>query len=213
MNLYRRIPTKIRKSASTFIKAGLVIAIAIVLFDWIGKQYNIKGQVETISNEVWLGTATTVIVTYFQWYKSQEKEAVEAVEKQIITNRKLVGNLETRISSVMLQVSGFKSDLDELSKAMQATDRRNLELDEKIDQYRYQVLSERLEIVFKVYEELCNIHSTINYVRGMQQSGSADNIRAIANEIQAKKTEFEPKLKQNQSTHDPLNDDDTRNDS
>lgn len=203
MERLRLLSPKIKEAAATFVKAASIITLGLLVFNWVASRYNIKRQLEKVSGEVWLGTATAIAIPVFQWYKSREQEEIKLAQDQakigaerIETIRKevreAITRLESRYNATLIALDELRKDVRELAEVLQATDQRNLELDEKIDQYRYQVLQERLEIIKEVYKELCSLHSSLSYMKG-RSSGTTNlpQIEAIAQSVQDKKSDFE----------------------
>ena len=203
MERLRLLSPKIKEAVATFVKAAAVIALGLLSFNWVANRYNIKEQLKKVSGEVWLGTATAIAIPVFQWYKSKEQEEIKLAQEQARVGvqqieaarkevREAITRIEGRHNATLIALDELRKDVKELAEVLQATDQRNLELDEKIDQYRYQVLQERLEIIKEVYKELCSLHSSLSYMKG-RSSGTTylPQIEAIAQSVQDKKSDFE----------------------
>lgn len=185
---------QVKNTAVTFVKTGVIIAIALIVFHWANANYKLGDRLNKVNTEVWIGLIATIATTYWTWYSEREKDKIKLAQENAATNRGLVATLESRIDSVLLQIAALRSSIARSTQQIEKLIQDERNLDEKIDQYRYDVLQERLEIVRSFYQEICNLHSSVSYLKGFKDGDrpvSVDKINEILAQIATQVKTFE----------------------
>lgn len=169
-----------RQTALTFVKSGLFVGLAIIVFHWGNTNYKIGDRLSKVNTEVWIGIVVTVATTYWQWYSEREKDRVKAAQANAAVNsatikavseafEALVKRLENRIDSVLLQIAQVKQDQAENNQAVDALQDNDRNLTRMITDARQEYLEERLEIVRAFYGEICQLNASVSYLRGYKE--------------------------------------------
>lgn len=175
-----------RDTAVTFIKAGLVISVGLIAFQWVSASWKLGDRLGKVNIEVWIGLVGAVATTYWTLYSEKEKSKLDLAQENTTINRGLVNTLESRIDSVLLQIAALKSAIAKCEQDIKRLDKDERDLDEKIDQYRYNVLQERLEILKSFYQEICDLHGSVAYLKGLKDGDrpvSVDKINKILTQV------------------------------
>jgi vacuolar-type H+-ATPase subunit I/STV1 len=183
-----------KEAASTaiaFIRIGLIVGVGLICFQWADRRYKVSEKIQKVDTEVWVGVAVTALTTYWQWYSEKEKKKLEKAQEKMINNaasirtvsqefETLVKRLEGRIDSLMLQQASLKASLTETSEIIKAMEKCDRLLDEKVDNYRYEVLQERFSLLQSFYEEIRSIHGQVAYLKGQKEASSqAESLKRL----------------------------------
>lgn len=170
-------------TAIAFIRIGLIVAIGLIVFQWADRRYKVGEKIGKVSAEVWIGIVVTGATTYWQWYSEREKDKLEAARERAAANAATiktvsesfqvsVKQLEGRIDSLMLQQATTKARFTEQSETLKALEKSDRLLDEKIDNYRYEVLQERFALLKSFYDEIRSIHGQVAYLKGQKEAAT-----------------------------------------
>jgi len=174
-----------RKEATStiiaFVRIGLIVAIGLIVFQWADRRYKVGEKVSKVGTEVWIGIVVTAATTYWQWYSEREKDKLEQARERATANaatiktvsesfEAMVKRLEGRIDSLMLQQASLRGSFAEHGEIIKALEKSDRLLDEKIDNYRYEVLQERFALLKSFYDEIRSIHGQVNYLKGQKDA-------------------------------------------
>ena len=186
-----------KNTAITFVKSGVFVAIALIIFHWANFNYKVGDKLSKVNTEVWIGIVVTIATTYWQWYSEKEKEKLKAAQARAAENtatiksvsdtfQALVTKLDGRVSSVMVQIAQIRGDMTQLTADIEGLKRGERTLDQKIDDNRYEVLRERFDLLKSFSEEICQLHASISYMRGFREGDrpvSVDKLNTILEEV------------------------------
>ena len=202
-DLPKRKTKKLQSTAIAFFRIGIVVSIGIIVFHWADSRYKLREKVAKVNTEVWVGIIATVATTYWQWYSDKEKDKLEQAREKATTNatsirtvsqefETLVKRLEGRIDSLMLQQASLKASLTETSEIIKALEKCDRLLDEKVDNYRYEVLQERFSLLQSFYEEIRSIHGQVAYLKGQKEASSqAESLKRLQLALNSVSTKIE----------------------
>jgi len=174
------------KGIADLIKASVMVAIAIIAFDWLNSQTNLREKLDQVPTEGWLGTAVAVGVPLWQWKADREKEKIKLAQARAKVSADQFQNatdnidrikqqLETRIDSCLLQIASLRSNIARLEANIEELEEESRAISEKIDKLNYKALETRLEILQIVYEKFCTLSSSVSHARGVSEGSDRDD--------------------------------------
>jgi hypothetical protein len=192
-------------AATTFFKAGAAIAVALIVFQWVNSNTDVRKRIGKVSTEVWIGLVATGATTYWKWYSDHEAEKIATAQNNAAANshtikamseafEEIANRLQRRIDSLMLQMSSLRASQTESAQALESLNVNERALDEKIDQYRYDVLKERLEIVKSFYSEISDIHAAVNYLKGFKEGDRSVSMEKLSTVLEQVAEQIEVQL-------------------
>lgn len=199
----------VKTTSFRFVRTGLIVAIAFILFQWAGSKYKIDSKLKSVNIEVWIGLVITITTTYWEWYAENQKEKVKQTQENQVLNSELIKRLEGRIDSLMMQLAQVRAAQSDNSGVIQTLQTQERALDDKIDAYRYQVLEERFKLLSGFNEEICKLHTDVAYIKGHRDGDRifSERLQDILKEVatQLSQAQLQPSISTIEDNTNDLN--------
>lgn len=189
------------------------MTVGIIVFHWGDANFKIGDRFGRVSTEIWAGLVTTVGTTYWAWYSEREKDKIKLAQANAAANsgsiksvsealQGLVTTLSTRIDSTMLQIGAIRTAANKTGAAVERVEDDVSQLDEKIDQYRYDLLTQRLKMFETFYAAICDLRGEVSYLKGLKDGDRPISVEklneiltALTNSVHEHEAEKEEKVK------------------
>jgi hypothetical protein len=159
---------KTREYCFVIIKVTLGVVLFLIALNWL-KGQGLAGRLSKISTEVYVTLIGAIGGAFWKFYTDNEKSKQSIAQSNALASTQAIKNLENRIDSALLQIQDLRSmqldDTNNIDKLKDELLRSKIAIAEQ----RHQLLVERVEILQEFYDQICKIHASLSFKKGIDE--------------------------------------------